>query len=733
MTTPPKERNFIPIAQGGIDIRKGWHLDSENRWQHESGIEIHGNQARLSPLTGRGPRTATAEQDGGIRLRGRRGTLAFESLLRVLELPSGEEALELSGEVTNHGIEPVRLDRLRHRYEAIVLPGNPSVRDRQFFKNGFQSWSETRSYRGVETEMRPWLPTMVELQDNPWNLPPHRGGRRRGKFRSDFFGIVGATPDEAKAVGAEVAGKGVGEFLLVGQAEGFNQLLYIRSRLNRIRRPPYLEVIHDFGGQELPPHAATRLDPVLFIVGESGEKLQAKFFDEIRRRLLRRKQEWSLPGRERPQTVDARRLLDFSRTEPVTGWGSWYYYYTGVTEAAMERNLRILKRRFPGLGYVVLDDGYQRNLGDWLIPNDDFPRGLGDLAARISEHGFEPGIWLAPFVAGRGSSIYREHRDWFIRNPRPVRASWNPHWGRDSLFYALDTTHPEVQSYLRLVVRTLTREYGFRFLKLDFLYAATFRGNCYDNRYAPAERLKLGYDIIREEAGPNVFLLGCGSPLAQAIGRVEAMRIGPDVAPFWFDSFRYHVTRDPHAASTLFAVRSAINRAPMHRRLWLNDPDCLLLREKEILMNPVERMTLAFAAILTGSTFFLSDKLDLISDTGRRTVEKLLEISERCGAGYVIPLEIMSQATPRILLNSAGYVGAFNLTDNRSELTLPIDRIRTAKFDGRNGATPRALREILSGEELPFPRALDGPSGEALRLGSFAPHESGVYELLWHD
>ncbi|MFW6214552.1 MAG: glycoside hydrolase family 36 protein [Alkalispirochaetaceae bacterium] len=607
----------------------------------------------------------------------------------------------LSGDITNHGGRSLRVDRLTLRFEEVLLPGGEERGSRRFFKNGYQSWSESRSFGVWESEMRPWLPTMIELQDNPHNLPPHRGGRRRGTFRSDFFCLLG---------------RAGGPYLLAGQLSSFNQFLYLRARLNRLRKAPYLEIIWDCGGQQLPPHASVRLDEVLLRPGQSAETLQATLYDRIRERLLLGGQEWSLAGRERPQAIARKEVLHPPAGAGVTGWCSWYYYFTGVTMDDLRRNLRHASRRQARFRYVILDDGYSRQIGDWLDPNEKFSEGLGEVARTIREHGYEPGIWIAPFIAGRGSSIYRHHRSWFLRHNGPVRASWNPHWGKDSLFYCLDLTNPEVQAYLRRVIHTLTREYGFTFLKLDFLYAAAAHGRAWDQRYTPAERLKLGYDIIRESAGTEVFLLGCGSPLPQAAGRVNAMRIGPDVAPFWFDALRYHLTRDPHASSTSSAIRSAIVRSPAHRRLWLNDPDCLMLRDRDILMNETERLTLAQIAAVTGGLFILSDRLDLLTDEAWERYDRLRELAGRCSEATILPLELAERQVPRLIYNEAGFLALYNPGDRPQP-----GRIELATLPGPR---PKALREFWGGEER-------RPEADVVETGPLPPHGSRIFELLY--
>ena len=49
----------------------------------------------------------------------------------------------------------------------------------------------------------------------------------------------------------------------------------------------------------------------------------------------------------------------------------------------------------------------------------------------------------------------------------------------------------------------------------------------------PAQRVRAGYEAMRRGAGDDTFILGCGVPLANVVGVVDANRIGQDVAPLW--------------------------------------------------------------------------------------------------------------------------------------------------------------------------------------------------------
>ena len=58
-------------------------------------------------------------------------------------------------------------------------------------------------------------------------------------------------------------------------------------------------------------------------------------------------------------------------------------------------------------------------------------------------------------------------------DPIPIGDVWHQ---KTDVLYALDTTHPGAQQYMRDTYRTLVREWGVRFIKLDFMDTSGDRG-----------------------------------------------------------------------------------------------------------------------------------------------------------------------------------------------------------------------------------------------------------------
>jgi alpha-galactosidase len=314
------------------------------------------------------------------------------------------------------------------------------------------------------------------------------------------------------------------------------------------------------------------------------------------------------------------------------GWCSWYHYFHDVTEEHIRSNLARASE-WP-FDVFQIDDGYQAAIGDWLITNEKFPSELSSLAALIEGAGRQPGIWLAPFIAAPDSQVATEHPEWLARTPngKPLWGMFNPSWGGglDGVMYALDTTQPEVIAHLEHVAGSLVA-LGFTYLKLDFTFAPSFDGVWTDASYTPAERVRAGYDAVRRGAGDDAFLLGCGAPLSHVLGVVDGNRIGPDVAPSWElpeGGLSIPGYRDNEPA-TLHAWIDTLSRSFMHRRLWLNDPDCLMLRTDETAMTPAAVETWARGVAVSGGMALVSDDLALLDSRAHALLDDVIQIGRQ--------------------------------------------------------------------------------------------------------
>ena len=187
------------------------------------------------------------------------------------------------------------------------------------------------------------------------------------------------------------------------------------------------------------------------------------------------------------------------------------------------------------------------------------------MARRIADTGRTPGLWTAPFLVGADSDLASRHPDWLVEGA----VASDHHWGQR--IGVLDVTHPAAAEHLVGVFATL-RERGFLFHKIDFIYGGAMEGRRHEDVSA-LDAYRRGLELIRQGAGDDAVILGCGAPLLPSIGLVDAMRISPDVMPAWEPDLGD--ISQPAMRSALAAGRA---RAWMHGRLWVNDPDCVLVR-----------------------------------------------------------------------------------------------------------------------------------------------------------
>jgi len=353
-------------------------------------------------------------------------------------------------------------------------------------------------------------------------------------------------------------------------------------------------------------------------------------------------------------------------------------YQGAVTEQDIRDNLGALARLKDDLPPIDLADrrrlrGAGRRLAG-LQPR--VSRGVAPLADEIRQAGLTPGLWLAPFIVHPRSRLAAEHPNWLLRGRfnHPVNAGllW------DTFATALDLTHPEALDYTRQVIQAAVNDWGFSYLKLDFLYAAALPGKYSDPTRTRAQVLRLGWLPCARPPVRGIFT-GLRLPLGSAIGLVDAMRISADTARRWRPSFlgvEAFIAAEPNLPSARNACHNSLTRSPLHRRWWLNDPDCLLVRP-DTHLTLAEVQTAATVIALTGGSVFASDHLPDLPDERLRILRALLPPI----GGRPRQLDWLDSPTPRRMrLDLDGAAGPwhllalFNWEDHSQDLTfLPGD------------------------------------------------------------
>jgi alpha-galactosidase len=219
-----------------------------------------------------------------------------------------------------------------------------------------------------------------------------------------------------------------------------------------------------------------------------------------------------------------------SRATPW-GWWSWTAYYFGLSQDTALSNAQWLSEHLKRLGFDFfhLDAGYSYADSEYTVANASlFPDGMEALSHKICHLGLNLALWTAPFRVSERSWVYQHHPEWLVHNleGKPIQIGFveSSHDG----LYVLDPTHPGAQSYLRYTYETLSRDWGVRYLKLDFMDDTAIEGVHYRPNTTGLEAERIGIQIIREGVGPDVYIDKDGSPMLNAVGLTELGRLSTD-------------------------------------------------------------------------------------------------------------------------------------------------------------------------------------------------------------
>lgn len=334
---------------------------------------------------------------------------------------------------------------------------------------------------------------------------------------------------------------------------------------------------------------------------------------------------------------------------PIYGWCSWYNLYAAINEDSILDHLRgvreVAEREDLPLWVFQIDDGFTPEMGDWLEVKPQFPRGMKPLLDDIRAAGFAPGLWIAPFMVGNRTRLYREHPDWVVKDRltgQPLahmkfygEFRWHK---RSEEYYILDTTHPDAFEYLRLVFRTWRKEWGCEYFKTDFMHFGSEYGPdralWHQSGKSRIEIWRRVAEMIREEIGDAVWL-GCGCPLWASVGLVDAIRIGRDVGVQWSGDY---------SAQSL--LRDQMMRNFGGGILWQSDPDCILLRDHFHNLSDTEVQSLALYAGMAAGLVMTSDALDELSPERLALLKFLLPEPSRRDSRALCRFPLLGQAAP---------------------------------------------------------------------------------------
>ena len=387
----------------------------------------------------------------------------------------------------------------------------------------------------------------------------------------------------------------------------------------------------------------------------------------------------------------------------VMGWWSWTAYYYGLSEDTALTNAQWMAQHLSPLGftYFHLDEGYQYARGEYGTPDATlFPHGVAAFEEKVRALGLVGGLWTAPFEVSERSSVYLDHQDWLVHNGegKPIPLGWaNDHHDR---VYALDTTHPDAQQYLRTMYTKLVKEWGIRYLKLDFMDDSAIEGSRYRRHTTAMEAQRIGLGIIRQAVGNDVMLDKDGSTMLNPVGYVDYGRIAQDTG--------HTFTATKEAAPAVAA------RYYMNRNFFVNDSDAFTVSKQTIPDHPWNggKMPLTFdeamvsiaLSAVAGSMFEIGDDLPTLGSSPERlalvTNEELIRMVQTGRASTPVDLMTYDAADEQ--------PSVFYLNENSGRSVLTIfnwtDQPRTHTIDlsslGLGSHGHYAVTDVIGGESV---------------------------------
>jgi alpha-galactosidase len=341
---------------------------------------------------------------------------------------------------------------------------------------------------------------------------------------------------------------------------------------------------------------------------------------------------------------DAIRRLHHARVSSDTpiGWWSWTAYYGAINQGETLANADWQAEHLKSIGYKFfqIDEGYQYARGEYTAANaSQFPDGLRFVGHHITGEGLTLGVWTAPFEVSRRAWIYEHHKEWLVHNakgqPIPIGNVWNQ---KTDVLYALDTTHPEAQEYMRKTYDTLVREWGVRFIKLDFMDTTAIEGYRYRPNTTAMEAQRIGLQLIRDTVGDAVLLDKDGSPMLNPVGLVDTGRVSADTG----HSFQRTKKAAPGVAARFY----------MHRNFFVNDPDAFNISDNYVvegrdaepsLTLAAAQASIALSAVSGGMYEIGDDMLVLGSESDRLALVENQELLNMAKVGRAhTPVDLMT-------------------------------------------------------------------------------------------
>ena len=391
------------------------------------------------------------------------------------------------------------------------------------------------------------------------------------------------------------------------------------------------------------------------------------------------------------------------------GWCSWSCFYGDVNEdrirTAADMQITYASEGKPNL--IQIDDGWQRSgsfCGEWIPDEKKFPAGMAATSEYVRELGLTFGLWLAPLLLDDQSEYYGE-----LKHLAMPEVTLGEH------YHPFNLGDPAYHDHLRKTFRRMVDEFGATYFKLDFLAAAVR----YFNGRGRFVKFPAGYcievqrktlQVIRETVGDEVFLLSCGAQTLLEAGIFNGARMSCDI--IW--------GKNPNHPTYWQIMQNCLHtvgwRYFYHRKVYVNDPDGLVLRDWDrgdgfnCTWSEAQLWTVAIA--MSGGSLLSNDELEKLSEP-RRTLytQSLPPLDIPCH-----PVDYFERPAPTAYIlevdENTKFLALYHFGDTMTDLDFDLDKV------GMKGAL---VADCLTRRFLGFK--------DSLRVENANPHSAAMFLL----
>lgn len=390
------------------------------------------------------------------------------------------------------------------------------------------------------------------------------------------------------------------------------------------------------------------------------------------------------------------------KKDRLKGYCSWYQFWDRVTADNFEQAVREFPQFEKGTpsALLQLDDGFEDMPGNWE-ENERFAGRLAGFPKDIRKAGYLPGIWLAPTAVLESAPFIKGHPERVQRNAKGEPCVRFSNWNRCSAgecadsgevpdhypekTYFLEPDRPDVREFIKDLIRRFTGM-GWKYLKLDFLYALSTSRCSYDKKKTGFETLRELFGIMREAAGEDTWICSCTGGISRyALGYADSTRVGGDTGAD-FASVKDNLWD--------YFMGTCTNR------WWQCDPDVFYMRKERTGLNEEESRLVTGTIGYTGGCFQTSDYPSQWEEEAGSLIRSIWEMKSVPKDCRILPKDGEIRAVLCRMEDENDRLLVYHWGEERKEISLTAHDLKEIGYEGRQGSYSRSGVFLKDGQGI---------------------------------